>query len=156
MTASSPPWHALLAPLPEDVLPRRSPVAPPELLAKPEGAAIAGWENIVLDLSAGAAGLRIVMAVLDAEGRLVAGSDHVLVRTPGDRGAPMWMRQESVGGRFEIDGSLRGTRWLTEGPEPEDDAEPRWSYTPTPASEEDARALRELVQELVRRSAPTP
>ena len=38
------PWHALLAPLPNDVIVRRQPVASPEVLSTPEAAAIAGWE----------------------------------------------------------------------------------------------------------------
>jgi len=51
------------------VIPRRQPVASPEILAKPEGAAITGWEQLTVDLSAGAARLRIVMVVLDATGQ---------------------------------------------------------------------------------------
>jgi len=39
---SRPPWHALLAPLPADAVPRRQPVASPGILATPAGAALAG------------------------------------------------------------------------------------------------------------------
>jgi hypothetical protein len=42
------PWHALLAPLPNDVIVQRKPVAPPEVLSKPGGAAIAGWEQLTI------------------------------------------------------------------------------------------------------------
>jgi hypothetical protein len=35
-----PPWHALLAPLPADAVPCRQPVASPEILSTPAGAAI--------------------------------------------------------------------------------------------------------------------
>jgi hypothetical protein len=44
-------WHALLAPLPPDAIPTRQPVAPPEILARPESASIAGWRQLVVHLS---------------------------------------------------------------------------------------------------------
>src|SRR5688500_5756145 len=56
--ASAAPWHALLAPIPADAVVSRKPVASPEILATPEGAAIAGWEQLTIELSAGAVGLR--------------------------------------------------------------------------------------------------
>jgi hypothetical protein len=49
------PWHALFAALPADVVPLRKPVASPEILARPEGAAIAGWEQLMVHISAGCA-----------------------------------------------------------------------------------------------------
>src|SRR5262245_51127259 len=113
------PWHALLAPLPPDEIPRRQPVASPEILARPEGAAIAGWEQLTVDLSAGAAGLRVAMVVLDASGRPISASDAVLYSVevgPGDgEGSPRVVEHyhENIGGRFELDGSFRGTRWRT-------------------------------------------
>ena len=85
---SAPNWLTLLGPLPLDVAPMRQPVASPELMASPRGAAIAGWEQLVLHLSAGAAGLRTILVVLDADGTLLSASDSVLYRTGANRSAP--------------------------------------------------------------------
>ena len=143
-----PSWHALLAPLPADAVPRRQPVASPEVLATPAGAAIAGWEQLVLDLSAGGTAMRVVHVVLDGDGRPISASDMVFYRT-----VPAEIRQESVGGRFEADGSFRGTRWLTAGPEPADDEPPDWESTPSEPSAADIAALRALVDEMLRRAS---
>jgi hypothetical protein len=152
-----PSWHALFAPLPAGAVPRRQPVGTPEVLATPTGAAIAGWEQIVLDLSAGPAGLRVVHVVLDGAGRVISASDMVLYRSPEtgpDDPAAVEIRQESVGGRFEADGSFRGTRWLTVGPEPEADEAPDSVMTPSEPSEADVTALRVLVADLLERAPP--
>ena len=125
------------------------------MLATPTGAAIAGWEQIVLDLSAGAAGLRVVHIVLDGAGRVMSAGDMVLYRSPEtgpDDPVPVEARQESVGGRFEADGSFRGTRWLSVGPEPEADEAPNWAMTPSEPSEADVAALRVLVADLLERA----
>ena len=79
--APAAPWHALLAPIPPDVIPKRQPVASPEILAEPYGAAIAGWEQLTVELSAGSAGLRHVLVVLDATGQPISASDTVLYRS---------------------------------------------------------------------------
>ena len=142
-------WHVLLGPLPPDAVPKRQRVASAEVLATSAGAAIAGWEQLVLDLSAGPAGLRIVLVVLDESGRPISASDHVLFRSQA--GAVVEMRQESIGGRFEPDGSFRGTRWLVTGPEPADGEEPQWQSVPTPASAEDIESLAAVVAEVLRR-----
>ena len=63
------PWQVLLAPLPDEAIVRRQPVGSPEVLATPEGAAIAGWKQLTVELSAGSAGLRHVLVVLDASGQ---------------------------------------------------------------------------------------
>jgi hypothetical protein len=153
-----PSWHALFAPLPADAVPRRQPVGTPEVLATPTGAAIAGWEQIVIDLSAGGAGLRVVHVVLDGEGRVISASDMVLYRSPeagpGDP-ATVEIRQESVGGRFEANGSFRGTRWLAVGSEPEADEAPDWVMTPSEPSEADVAGLRALVADILRRAPPS-
>jgi hypothetical protein len=120
--------------------------------ATPEGAAIAGWKSLVLELSAGVAGTRIVQVLLDAEGRLLSGSDHVLFRFEVE-GRPVQIRQESVGGRFESDGSFRGTFWLVTGPEPIDDEEPRWELSPRQPTTGEVQALRQVVAEVMRRRA---
>jgi hypothetical protein len=150
-----PDWHALLGPLPADARPRRQPVVSPEILAGPHGLAVAGWEQVVLDLSAGAAGLRIVLVVRDAEGRLLSASDAVLYRTLG------LIHQESVGGRFEPDGTFRGTRWHSvavavehEG-EHEGEEDTDWQSTRSEPSPADVEALRLLVADVLRRPPDT-
>jgi hypothetical protein len=128
-------------------------VASPEILASPAGAAIAGWQNLVLELSAGAAGSRILHVLLDRTGQPISASDHVLYRSPHptDSSASAQIEQESIGGRLEPDGSFRGTHWHVVGPEPPDDEEPRWAMTPRPPTIAEIAALRALVAELLGR-----
>jgi len=158
----SPPWHALLAPLPADAVPRRKPVAPPEVLATPEGAAIAGWEQLTIELSAGAAGLRHVLVVLDAAGQPISACDWVLYRSEvpkrvdaGDAASPIEYEievcHESVGGRIEPDGTFRGTRWRSVGIEPVGADEPQLESTPSEPSAADAESIKGLVAEVMRR-----
>jgi hypothetical protein len=154
------PWHALLGPLPADAAPLRQPVAPPDVLAGPTGWAVAGWEQLVLHLSAGAAGLRIILVVLD-HGTLLSASDAVLYRMglngappPTDCDVPAAIRQESVGGRFEPDGSFRGTRWISVAID-HGEEELQWDSTPSQPSASDVAGLRGLVTELIRRQ-PAP
>ena len=132
-------------------------MATPELIATGPVAPIADWSTLILELSAGPAGLRVVQVLLDGAGRPLSASDHVLfVSTPADPGDRPWMRQENIGGRFELDGSFRGTCWRVEGPEPEDDEPPQWAATPRPPDEPEIAALRRLVAELLaRRPGPT-
>ncbi len=168
MTASqhpqpaTPPWHALLAPLPDDAILRRQPVAPPEILATPEGASIAGWEQVTIDLSAGPAGLRNVLVVLDATGRPISASDAVLyhsepMQEAGANGSPSppapdieW-RHESLGGRIEEDGSFLGTRWRSVGVEHPGEDEPRMNHEPSEPTAEEVAGLLALVAEVMRR-----
>jgi hypothetical protein len=149
-------WHELLAALPEGAAPRRKPVVSAEAAVTPGAEAMAGWEELVLELSAGAAGLRVLHVVLDAAGRPLTGSDHVLYRRPagegdGGSGAPAEMLQESIGGRFEPDGTFRGTCWRVAGPEPAEGEDPRWEMTPREPTEAEVTALAGLVAELLRR-----
>src|SRR3954469_7017458 len=152
---SRPGWHALLGPLPPDAIPRRQPVASAEILASPTGAAIAGWEQLVLHLSAGSAGLRTVLVVLDDAGTLLSASDSVLYRTGAPTGVaqtdPGAILQLSIGGRFEEDGSFHGTRWHTVAVE-QNGEDPEWESTPSEPSLEDVDGLRTLVEELMRRA----
>jgi hypothetical protein len=142
-------WHALLAPLPEDAVPERKPVGSPEVLATPAGRSIAGWEQLTINLSAGPAGLRSVLVVLDAGGALLSAGDSVLYRSgDADRATILHL---SVGGRFESDGSFHGTRWHSVAIEPGGEEEPEWESTPSAPSEEDVEALRTLVAEVIRR-----
>lgn len=146
---ANPPWHALLAPLPADAVPLRKAVGSPEILATPHGASITGWEQLTVDLSAGAAGLRVVLVVLDASGRPISASDGVLYRVE-----PARVRHQSIGGRIEPDGTFRGTCWLSEGPEPADGEEPQWESKRSEPSPSQISALMELVTEMMRRAPP--
>ena len=150
-----PPWHTLLAPLPPDARPVRMPIGPPEVLASAAGAAIAGWQNLSLNLSAGAHGLRHLLIVLDEAGRAIAASDHVFIHwaDPADPAAPWQMLQESIGGRLEPDGRFLGTCWTVTGPEPREDEDPVWESTPRPPTDDEAAALRRLVAEIVARGS---
>jgi hypothetical protein len=144
------PWHALLAPLPPGVAPRSAALVTPGALD--DTAPIAGWESLILELSAGPAGLRILQVLLDAQGRPLSASDHVLYRSdPSDHHTQVLIRQESIGGRFELDGTFRGTCWLVTGPEPGDEEAPQWEMTPRGPTPEEVAALRGLAEELVRR-----
>ena len=156
------PWHALLGPLPADAVPTRQPVASAEVLAGPTGWAVAGWEQLVLHLSAGADGLRTILVVLGPDGVLLSASDAVLYRTGASGGAPpaggevpAMMLQMSVGGRFEDDGSFHGTRWHSVAAE-RGDEEPEWESTPSQPSPDDVDGLRAVVAELIRRQPPKP
>jgi hypothetical protein len=119
-------------------------------------AEIAGWSSVALELSAGAAGLRIVQVLVDQQGQPLSASDHVLYRStpPNDRSAPAHIEQESIGGRIEPDGSFRGTCWRVVGPEPAEGEEPQWTMAPRAPTDEEIATLRILVAELLRR--PTP
>lgn len=158
---TAPPWLALLALLPDDAVPRRQPIAPPDVLETPAGAAIAGWHKLVLDLSAGALGLRIVLVVCDQSGKVIGASDAVLVRS----GAPDSIRaegsettaeihQESIGGSFDADGTFRGTRWTSVGSERAEGEIPEWDSTPSEPSTAEVAALRALIAQVMERRPP--
>jgi hypothetical protein len=145
-----PAWQALLAPLPPDAVPKREAVAPPEVLATPEGAAIAGWDHVVLHLSDPCRGLRTLLVVIDAAGTLLSAGDSVFVRIDTD---PPTVRHESIGGRFEPDGTFRGAHWVSVGPDlgPDDDSPTELESTRTDPTPEEVAALRGLVDEMLRR-----
>ena len=156
------PWHALLAPLPDDVIFRRQPVGSPEVLAIPEGAAIAGWEQLTVELSADLVGLRHVLVVLDATGQPISASDHVLywsevsktdqnVDASSVTAIQAEFYQESIGGRFEADGTFRGTRWQTVGEDYRDGSEPKMDSTPSEPSAADIAGIKALVAEIMKR-----
>lgn len=144
------PWHALLAPLPADAVVKRRPVLPPEVAAKPEGAAIAGWEQLTVELADACRGMRHLLVVLDASGRAISASDLVMYRA--ELGGEVVFFQESVGGRLEEDGSFRGTRWRTLGLDSPRDEEAKLEGSPSPPTESEAQALKGLVAEIVKRS----
>jgi len=98
--------------------------------------------------------------VLDGSGTLLSGSDHVLYRLGLDGGpaladaaAPCLIRQVSVGGRFEPDGSFHGTRWLSEAEDPGGGVdELEWKMTKSEPTASDVEGLRRVLSELLRRS----
>jgi len=149
-----PLWHTLLAPLPADAMPIRTPIGSPEVLGTAHGAAIAGWQNLSLNLSAGTFGLRHLLIVLDESGRPIAASDHVFIHweNPSHPSGPWQMRQESIGGRLEEDGRFLGTCWTVTGPEPGEDEPPAWESTPRQPTDEETAALKALVAEIVMRA----
>jgi len=151
-----PSWHALLAPLPADVVPTRQPLVSTGMAAGTASSPIAGWQQLVLHLSAGTAGLRTVLVVLDAAGTVLSASDVVLYRNaPTDNSSkshdssPGTLLQLSIGGRFEDDGSFHGTRWHSVAVEQDDD--PAWESTPSEPSPDDVEGLRTVAAELIRR-----
>ena len=160
---SAAPWHALLAPIPADAVLSRKPVASPEILATPHGSAIAGWEQLTIELSAGAAGLRHIMVVLDAAGLPISAGDTVLYqrsRVPlpdaSEEVGDTEFYQESVGGRIEQDGSFRGTRWRTVGVDKAGSDEPQLESTPSAPTEADVIGIKALVAEVMRRMPTRP
>ena len=144
------PWHALLAPLPDDAVVKRRPVAPPEITSKPEGAAIAGWEQLTVELSAAARGMRHLLVVLDAQGTPISANDMVMYSA--ELGGEHVFFQENVGGRLEADGSFRGTRWRTLGVEGPKDEEARLDASPSQPTAAEVEALKALVAQILRRS----
>jgi hypothetical protein len=152
----APNWLALLAPLPDDVVPTRKPVASAELIASGKADAIIGWDSIMIDLSAGLAGLRHVQLTLDAKGTLLSAGDNVLFHRTENRGGRVVTiyDQQSVGGRYADDGSFHGTRWVThtEQDHEDPDGEPAITSTPSKPSNEDIMALNVLVAEVLRRA----
>lgn len=115
--------------------------------------AIAGWESVTVELSAGTTGSRHVMVTLDADGVPIAASDWVLYSS----GEPREYLHENVGGRIEPDGTFRGTRWRTvmvEVPD-SDEPQPRETVRSDP-SPEDVQGLMRVVRELLRRAGKEP
>jgi hypothetical protein len=154
-----PAWNTLLAPLPADAIPKREPVAPPEVLALREGAAIAGWDHVVLHLSDPCHGLRTIIVVIDETGRVISAGDSTFWRSAGD---PPTVRHESLGGRFEADGTFRGTYWVSLGLDPgidEDEADlapaelTRLESTRREPTPDEIAGLRAIVDEMLRRQA---
>jgi hypothetical protein len=156
MARSPAPWLALLALLPDGVMPRRTPVAAPGTAGAAPDSPIAGWESLVLDLSDMPFGIRVLSVTLDAHGTPIAASDHVMRRDVDAAGqprtAPPRMRQESVGGRIEADGSVHGTHWIIEGSEVDgDEPPPDWQRTSRAPTADETRRLLALVRDVVAR-----
>lgn len=155
------PWHTLLGPLPVDAVPHRKAVASPEILATPSGAAIAGWEQLTVELSAGEAGLRVILVVLDASGQPISASDTVLYRVEAPKAgmtvepeSPARICQDSIGGHIEPDGTFRGTCWRTEAPESAGEEKPTWESKRSEPTASRTSTLLDLVAVVVRRQPP--
>ena len=153
---TGPSWLALLTDVPADVTPRRKPVASAQQIEQGTAGPIAGWQNIIVDLSEPAFGLRHVQITLDANGQLLSGSDHVMfVREtdPKDDSIATLTEHESVGGRFETDGSFVGTYWKTILEASADDPDTsitRSAERRTP-SEDEVAALRRIIADVLSR-----
>jgi hypothetical protein len=114
------------------------------MAGRPEAEAVAGWYSLIIDLSSPSVGHRVTMATLDGD-LLLSGSDMVYRMTPEAN------LMESLGGRFEPDGSFRGTHWYCVlEPGAEEHAQPG-NFPPRKPSAGEARALRALLDELCRR-----
>lgn len=135
--SSKPDWHALFAPLPDNAVVKRQPL--PDLK---------GWEQLTVELSAGAAGQRHVMVVLE-NGTPISAGDWVLYCS----GEPVQYVHENLGGRIQPDGSFLGTRWRTVMVEVPGAEDPETKETarsePTP---KEIAALMALVKEVLRRA----
>ena len=122
-------WHRLFGPLPDDVVPRRNPVASPDVLKLPQAEALAGWQQLTIELSAGREGLRVAMVVLDAAGQPISASDMVMHRIERDNDEVEYVH-DNVGGRIEADGRFLGTRWHSVSVESKDGEVLRAAATP--------------------------
>lgn len=152
---TAPSWLALLSPLPESAVVQRKPVASAEQITNGTAGPIAGWQNVSVNLSEPDHGLRHVQVTLDADGRLLAGSDHVMfVRETRPDGAATLTEHLSVGGRFETDASFLGTHWhtvLEDGGG--DDGSITRSAEHRPPTADEVVALRRIVDDVLRRAS---
>src|SRR5262245_66560802 len=73
-------WHNLLAAIPKEARINRRPVIAPGSLRSIDGAPVADWETLTIELSDGNTGLRHVLVTLDGLGRAISASDLVLYR----------------------------------------------------------------------------
>ena len=141
--------------MPPDAKVERAPVAAAELIASGSAEAIAGWHSIRVHLSAPDFGLRHVLITVDQDGRLLSGGDHVMIvlETTPDGVEATLTEHESVGGRFEADGSFLGTYWKTtfqNNPDEEESSVTRSAERRRPSDEEVA-ALRGIIADVLGR-----
>jgi hypothetical protein len=160
VSSHAPAWLGLLVPLPSNVTPECKPVASAEQLANGTAGPIAGWQSISVNLSEPEYGLRHVLITLDENGQLLSGSDHVMFvrETTPDGTEATLTDHESVGGRFEQDGSFRGTYWKTtleSKPGGEDDSVARRKENRAPSAKEIA-TLRQIIADVLSRAIPDP
>jgi len=123
-------------------------------LANHSAGPIAGWQSVTVHLSEPAYGLRHVLITLDENGDLLAGGDHVMfVRDTTPDGLEATLTDhESIGGRFEKDGSFRGTHWKTTLVSSADDEESTTrSAEHRPPTGPEISALRRIIDDLLKR-----
>ena len=147
----APSWLALLSPLPPDATVERRPVASAEQLAHGTAGPIAGWQSVIVNLSAPGLGFRNVHVTVDEHGALLSGGDHVMfARETAPSGEVMVSDHESVGGRFEEDGSFHGTHWIMrlESRGDDQDAETT-SAVSRPPTEHEIVMLRRIVDDML-------
>ena len=151
----APAWLSLLSPLPPDAKVERVPVASAEQIASGSANAIAGWHSIRVHLSEPDFGLRHVLITVDQDGRLLSGGDHVMIvlETTPDGVEATLTEHESVGGRFEDDGSFLGTYWKTmlENSPDEDESSVTRSAERRLPSDEEVAALRGIIADVLSR-----
>jgi hypothetical protein len=151
----APSWLSLLSELPETAVVEKKPVASAEQLAAGSAGPIAGWQTVTVHLSEPEYGLRHVLITLDEHGDLLAGSDHVMfVRATTPDGLEATLTDhESIGGRFEKDGSFRGTHGKTTLESRADDAESSItrSAEQRPPTDIEIAALRRIVDDVLKR-----
>lgn len=151
----APSWLALLSPLPAAAIIERKPVASAEQLAQGTAGPIAGWQSITVNLSEPDVGLRHVQITLDADGELLAGGDSVMFvrETTPDGSEATLTEHHSVSGRFEKDGSFRGTHWtmVLENSPNEDESSVARSHEHRPPTEQEIGALRRIIEDALNR-----
>jgi hypothetical protein len=151
----TPAWLALLSALPADAKVERQPVASAEQIAQGTAGPIAGWQNVTVNLCEPEYGIRHVLIVLDENGQLLAGGDHVMFvrETTPDGGVATLTEHLSVGGRFEKDGSFNGTHWHTvqESSATDEDSSVARSAEHRAPTDEEIAALRRLIDDLLNR-----
>jgi hypothetical protein len=149
----TPSWLALLSPLPAGAPIERKPVASAEQLAAGTAGPIAGWQSVTMNLSAPSVGLRHVLVTIDENGRILSAGDHLMLVSEPTAEGIITYDHHSIGGRYEDDGSFRGTRWTTRmerQADSEDDAGPT-SSTPSPPTEDEIAALNRIVSDILSR-----
>ena len=150
----APSWLSLLSPLPPDAKVERVRVATEAQIASGSADAIAGWHSVRVHLSEPDFGLRHVLITLDQHDRLLAAGDHVMLvlETTPDRSEATLTQHDSVGGRFEADGSFLGTHWkMTLETSPGADESTKRSAESRPPSDEEVAALRDIVDDVLSR-----
>ena len=162
MASGPPDWLALFAPVPAGAKPQRKPVASAEQIEKGTAGPIAGWQSISVSLSAPEFGLRHILISLDENGQLLSGGDHVMfVRetAPHDDSIATLTDHESVGGRFETDGSFRGTRWTTtleSAPDGGEESSVTRSAEKRSPTDDEVAALRRIIDDVLTRVNAEP
>jgi hypothetical protein len=117
---------------------------------------IHGWNGLTFEIGTGPKNYRIVHVLVDAEGSLLSGSDHVVFRSETSSGTAGEIEQFNIGGRFEIDGTFNGTWWHIQGPELAGDEQPNWTYTSRKPSSEEITTFRQLIDDVLERGGIHP